>query len=218
MVREKYFEEIYIVYASPALSISLASWHPLPDQSSGNVAFEMSSFPPLLPDMLESTVAGFGLERPMVGIHIRRTDKVSSSLNFKPRTNVKIMHFRLAQRLHSILWRNIWSMWRSGSGWLSPFSLTVSQHLSTHITFCLQALWADAYLENPQGLCCIRRSQGWCSADSDAETLLSLAQVLGECRKKYPGIEFIGDQVGICQHDLVSAWSLNSTIVFCFWH
>ena len=117
------------------------------------------------------------------------------------------MHFRLAQRLHSILWRNIWSMWRSGSGWLSPFFLTVSQQFSTNITFGLQALWADAYLENPQGLCCIRRSQGWCFADSDAETLLSLAQVLGECRKKYPGIEFIGDQVGICQHDLVSAWN-----------
>ena len=35
----------------------------------------------LVLDMLESTVAGFGLERPMVGVHIRRTDKVDNSRN-----------------------------------------------------------------------------------------------------------------------------------------
>ena len=29
--------------------------------------------------MLQSTVTGFGIERPMVGIHIRRTDKVSGN-------------------------------------------------------------------------------------------------------------------------------------------
>ena len=30
--------------------------------------------------MLQSTVNGFGMERPMVGIHIRRTDKVNKSM------------------------------------------------------------------------------------------------------------------------------------------
>ena len=33
-----------------------------------------------LVDMLQSTVNGFGMERPMVGIHIRRTDKVHKSM------------------------------------------------------------------------------------------------------------------------------------------
>ena len=33
-----------------------------------------------LVDMLQSTVNGFGMERPMVGIHIRRTDKVNKSM------------------------------------------------------------------------------------------------------------------------------------------
>ena len=46
--------------------------------------------------------------------------------------------------------------------------------------------------------------------------LLPLAQVLGECRKKYPGIEFIGDQVSTTEDDLVSDLFLNSSFVAVF--
>ena len=46
--------------------------------------------PPL--DMLDSTVAEVALERPMVGVHIRRTDKVISSIN--PTTYSKTLNIR----------------------------------------------------------------------------------------------------------------------------
>ena len=41
----------------------------------------LSLISPLVSDMLESTTAGFGVERPLVGVQIRRTDKVYSSRN-----------------------------------------------------------------------------------------------------------------------------------------
>ena len=111
----------------------------------------MFSFPPLLPDMLESTVAGFGLERPMVGIHIRRTDKVSRSLNIKQEPTL------ISKK----------SGWHRGSipscggvhevcggvvqvGQSFPFDcFSSAYHVQPFDILLIQALRADAYLEDP---------------------------------------------------------------------
>ena len=53
--------------------------------------------------MLESTVARFGMERPLVGIQIRRTDKVGRLRN--PTTYSKTLNIRYLKH-YSILWRS----------------------------------------------------------------------------------------------------------------
>jgi len=91
---------------------------------------------PHLAEMLESTVAGFGVEHPIVGIHIRRTDKVGTEAAFHPVD--EYMKYALE--------------------WFRQYELT--HKLNTRRVYV---------------------------ASDDPK-------VLGECRKKYPDIEFLGDQ------------------------
>merc|ERR1719264_897330 len=91
---------------------------------------------PHLTDMLQSTVTGFGIERPMVGIHIRRTDKVGTEAAFHP----------------------VEEYMKYVEEWFRHYELT--HPLKTRRVYV---------------------------ASDDPK-------VLGQCRKKYPEIEFIGDQ------------------------
>jgi glycoprotein 6-alpha-L-fucosyltransferase len=86
--------------------------------------------------MLQSTVTGFGIERPMVGIHIRRTDKVGTEAAFHP----------------------VEEYMKYVEEWFRHYELT--HPLKTRRVYV---------------------------ASDDPK-------VLGECRKKYPEIAFIGDQ------------------------
>jgi len=91
---------------------------------------------PHLTDMLQSTVNGFGMERPMVGIHIRRTDKVGTEAAFHP----------------------VEEYMKYVEEWFRHYELTHT----------------------------LKTRRVYVASDDP--------KVLGECRKKYPNIEFLGDQ------------------------
>ena len=91
---------------------------------------------PHLTEMLDSTVAGFGLEHPIVGIHVRRTDKVGTEAAFHP----------------------VEEYMKYVEEWFRQYQLTHS----------------------------LKTRRVYVASDDP--------KVLGECRKKYPDIEFLGDQ------------------------
>jgi len=91
---------------------------------------------PHLQDMLDTTVNNFNFEHPVVGIHIRRTDKVGTEAAFHP----------------------------------------VEEYMKY-----VEEWWRKQELVTPN----VKRKVYVASDDP---------KVLGECRKKYPEIEFLGDQ------------------------
>jgi len=91
---------------------------------------------PHLQEMLDTTVSNFNFEHPIVGIHIRRTDKVGTEAAFHP----------------------------------------VEEYMKY-----VEEWFRKEELTNPE----VKRRVYVASDDP---------KVLGECRKKYPDIEFLGDQ------------------------
>ena len=91
---------------------------------------------PHLEAMLQSTVSNFKLEHPIVGVHIRRTDKVGTEAAF-----------------HAV------------------------EEYMTHVL----EWFRKQQLTNPEV-----KARVYVASDEP--------RVLGECRKKYPDVEFLGDQ------------------------
>ena len=91
---------------------------------------------PHLEAMLQSTVTNFKLEHPIVGVHIRRTDKVGTEAAF-----------------HAV------------------------EEYMTHVL----EWFRKQQLTNPEV-----KARVYVASDEP--------RVLGECRKKYPDVEFLGDQ------------------------